>query len=210
MLPRRRFLTSLIALLLTAHGTLAQEEEKPPVLTEKILATSPDRKFAMRITYDKTLNDQMLNADNPKPEHNIFSNTISMIEIVSVPKRNVVATLFDPEKEGGNNFEDITLLWSSDSKWCAFSWTFPRVGYTTVYHLRGEEFEAANVPEDLNLPTEGDIRNEHIKPVRWVKPGVLQLAVERVFRGDYEGDDYSGFTARFDGKGKFKVLKKIR
>jgi hypothetical protein len=204
-----RFVTSLIVALLMAQRTLAQEEEKPPVPTEKILETSPDGKFAMRIKYDKTLNDQMLSANNPKPAHDIFSEAISMIELFSLPEKEVVATLFDPEKEVGNNFE-ITLLWSSDSKWCAFSWSYPRTGYTTVYHLRGKKFEAANKPEELSPPTKGSVRNEHILPKRWVKPGTLELSVERVFRGNDEGDGVSGFTARFDGKGKFQILKKIR
>jgi hypothetical protein len=201
-----RILTLVISLVLIAQGTVAQEEEKPAVVAEKILETSPDGKFAMRIKYDKTLNDQMLSADNPKPAHDIFSEAISMIELVSVPEKEVAATLFDPEKEMGNNF-GITLLWSSDSKWCAFSWSYPRTGYTTVYHLRGQKFEAANKPEELSPPTKGSVRNEHIIPKRWVKPGTLELSVDRVFRG--EGDGVSGFIARFDGKGKFQILKKL-
>lgn len=205
-----RILTSLIALVLLAHGAFAQEQQKPPASAEKIVATSPGRKFAMRLTYDKTLNDQMLKADNPKPAHNIFPQAITMIELVSLPAKKVVGTLFDAEKEGGNNPDDITLLWSSDSKWCAFYWTYPRAGYTTVYHLRGEAFEAAHGPEDLTLPAKGDVRSERIKPVRWIKPGLLQLSVDRIFRGDSEGDDYTGFTARFDGKGKIQIVKKIR
>src|SRR5688500_13490680 len=131
-----RILPSFIGLILIAHGTLAQEPEERPVLAEKILEPSPDAKFAMRIKYDKTLNDRMLSADNPKPAHDIFSEAISMIELVSLPDKEVAATLFDPEKEMGNNFS-ITLLWSSDSKWCAFAPSYPRTGYTTVYLLRG-------------------------------------------------------------------------
>lgn len=44
----------------------------------------------------------------------------------------------------------------------------------------------------------------------WLKPGVLELSIERVLRGDAEGDGVAGFTASFDGKGKFKILKKKR
>ena len=203
-----RILTLVIGLVLIAQGTVAQEEEKPPALAEKILETSPDGKFAMRIKYDKSLNDKMLSGNNPKPEHDIFSLAISMIELVSLPEKEAVATLFDSEKEG-NNF-GVTLLWSSDSKWCAFFLSYPRTGYTTVYHLRGKKFEAANKPEDLSPPTKGDVRHEHITPKRWVKPGTLELSVERVFRGDNEGDGVTGFIARFDGKGKFQILKKLR
>lgn len=206
-----RILTPVIGLILIAQGSLAQQEEKPAVtIAESLRDTSPDGKFAMRIKYDKNLNDGMLRADNPKPENNIFSETISMIELVSLPEKKAVATLFDPEKEFGNNFHDITLLWSSDSKWCAFYWSYPRTGYTAVYHLLGEKFKAVNEPGALSPPAKGDVRNEYIIPKRWAKPGTLELSVERVFRGDGEGDGVNGFTARFDGKGKFQILKKIR
>jgi hypothetical protein len=205
-----RILPSLIVLILIAHSVLAQAEEKPTATPAEILRdTSPDGKFALRTKYDKTLNDKMLNANNPKPDHNIFSETISLIELVSLPEKEVAATLFDATREFGNNFE-ITFLWSSDSKWCAFYLGYPRTGSTTVYHLDGKEFKAANKSEELNLPTKGSVRNEYIIPKRWVSPGVLELSVERVFHGKDKGDNYSGFTARFDGKGKFRVLEKIR
>ncbi|HYJ04142.1 MAG TPA: hypothetical protein VEX43_03350 [Chthoniobacterales bacterium] len=204
-----RIFILVIGLVLIAQGTLAQEEEKPPVLMEKIVETSPDGKFAMRIKYDKALNDRMLSGNNPKPPHDIFSQAISMIELVSLPEKEAVAILFDAEKEGGNTF-GITLLWSTDSKWCAFFLSYPRTGYTTVYNLRGKKFKAVNKPEDLSPPTKGSVRNEHIIPKRWVKPGTLQLSVERVFRGDDEADGVNGFIARFDGKGKFQILRKIR
>lgn len=206
-----RILTSIIGLILIAHSSLAQEEEKPTATIAEILRdTSPDGKFAMRIKYDKDLNDRMLRADNPKPKSNIFSEAITIIELVSLPDKEAAATLFNAAKDFGNYFHDITLLWSSDSKWCAFYFSFPRTGHTAVYHLSGEKFKAANKAEELTPPTKGSVRNEYISPVRWVKPGVLQLDVERVFRGDYAGDGYSAFTVRFDGKGKFQILKKIR
>jgi len=206
-----KILTSVISLILMAQASLAQESEKPPVtIAENLRDTSPDGKFAVRMKYDQDLNDRMLGANNPRPENNIFSLAITMIELVSLPEKEVVATLYDAAKDFGNNF-GITLLWSSDSKWCAFYSSYPRIGYTTVYHLSGKEFKAANKPEELSPPTKGPVRNEYISPKRWVKPGTLELNVERVFRGDYtDADDYSAITVRFDGKGKFQILKKIR
>ena len=60
------------------------------------------------------------------------------------------------------------------------------------------------------MPSKGDVRNEYIEPVRWVKPGVLELSVQRIYRGDEPSGDTTGFTASFDGKSKWKVLKKKR
>ena len=65
----------------------------------------------------------------------------------------------------------MTLLWSADSKWCAFYYAQPRVGYTGVFRLSGSEFKAVNRPEELVATNKGDVRNEYIKPTKWLKPG---------------------------------------
>ncbi len=175
---------------------------------EKIRDVSPDKKFAMRIRYDAETNKQLIEGEKADAEK-IFSETIMAIELVSLPSRQVVANLLpDEELGGGNNYDEITLVWSPDSKWCAFYWNFPRVGYTTVYRQRGDKFVELNKPEDLKVDVKGDVRNEYIRPLRWTKPGVLVLEQLSIFRGEI-GDAKFQFTASFDEKsGKFRVISK--
>lgn len=104
---------------------------------EKIRDTSPDGKFAMRIQCDS----------EPDDLENIDSSTITAIDLVSLPDKKVVAGLL-PTDDVGTTFSEVTLMWSADSKWCAFYYAQPRVGYTGVFRLSGSEFKAVNKPED--------------------------------------------------------------
>ena len=203
--------TAAILLILFASQLPAAEpaEDPKPELTEKISLPSPDGKYALRIMYDAALNEKMTAHNRPEND-GIFSNAMHELAIVSLPAKEIMHDLTEITFQEGNNFEGLTLLWASDSKWCAFYHRFPRVGYTRVYHLAGDKFKLAHKPYDLGVPSKGDVRNEHIEPVRWVKPGVLELSVERVYDGDEPGGDTTGFTASFDGRGKWKVLKKKR
>ena len=176
---------------------------------EKIRAVSPDKKFAMRIRYEAETNKQLIEGEKAAAEK-IFSETIKAIELVSLPSRQVVANLLpDEELGGGNNYDDITLVWSPDSKWCAFYWNFPRVGYTTVYRQRGDKFVELNKPEDLKVDVKGDVRNEYIRPLRRTKPGLLVFEQLSIFRGGEIDDAKFQFTASFDEKsGKFRVISR--
>jgi hypothetical protein len=62
-----------------------------------------------------------------------------------------------------------------------------RVTYTYVYHLSGDGFVAMGAAEELTIDVKGDVRNEYVNPIRWVKPGVLLLEQYDIFRGG-EGD----------------------
>src|SRR4051812_19292958 len=188
-----------------ADASPTPEASPTPALAEKIQNKSPDGKYALRIGYDSSMTEA-----TSEPEKEIDSTAIQAIAIVSLPGKEVVRDLTDDVTSGGNNFDSLKLLWSSDSKWCALYFSFPRVGYTSVFHLDGGKWELAHKPDELNVPTKDDVRNEHIAPVRWIKPGILELSVERIYRGEAEGDGLTGFTASFDGKGKFKILKKKR
>ncbi len=175
----------LLTFVLAATAVFGASETE--LLTEKIRDVSPDGKYAFRIIYDRALNEQMLPKETA-PKGGIFSQTIDSMAIVSLPQKGVIHELTEAVLRGGNEFRDITLLWSVDSKWCAFYCTYPRVGYTLVFHLRGDKFTPAHPPDEL----------ENMTPVRWAKPGVLDLRVE----------DAPALTANFDGKGKVKFLKK--
>lgn len=203
---RRLLCWSLVALSIAMPQLLRAEEGAP---AEKIRDKSPDGKFAMRISYKGEENKQLIDGENAD-EEKIFSETITAIELVSLPAKQVVAKLMSENDLGeGYNYGDITLVWSSDSKWCAYYWSFPRVGYTTVYHLRGDKFVAVNEPEALRTDVKGDVRNEYIKPLHWTRPGVLILDQMSIFRGENASDSDLQLTAALDPRsGKFKVVSK--
>jgi hypothetical protein len=101
------------------------------------------------------------------------------------------------------------LIWSPDSKWVAFPLSEGhRITDTHVYHRSGEEFTQLETG-NLRVDAKGDVRNEYVTPVRWVKPGVLLLEQFDIFRGG-EGEDATyRFTANFDEKtGRFRIISK--
>jgi hypothetical protein len=51
----------------------------------------------------------------------------------------------------------------------------------------------------------GDVRNEYIKPTKWVKPGVLDLEQYDILRGEDASDVKLQLTAGVKN-GKFGVL----
>ncbi len=157
--------------------------------------TSPDGKFAMRIQCD----------GEPADPENIDSVLITAIDLVSLPEKKVVARLL-PTDDVGTTFSEVTLLWSADSKWCAFYYAQPRIGYTSVFRLGGSGFKAANKPEELMGKVKGDVRNEYIKPTKWLKPGQLQLEQYSIMRGgDGDSDSKLQLTAGLNPKGKFVI-----
>jgi hypothetical protein len=165
---------------------------------EKIRDTSPDGKFAMRIQCDS----------EPDDPENIDSAVITAIDLVSLPDKKAVASLL-PKDDVGTTFSEVTLMWSADSKWCAFYYAQPRVGYTGVFRLSGSEFKAVNKPEELVATNKGDVRNEYIKPTKWLKAGTLQLEQYSIMRGgDGESDVKLQLTAGLNPKGKFVIISK--
>jgi uncharacterized protein YecT (DUF1311 family) len=175
----------------------ASETENSPAKFEKIRDISPDGNFAMRISC----------SSEPEDPNNIDSSLITAVQLVSLPSKKAVMNL--PQNYSGSAAD---LIWSQDSKWLAFSiYSGPRVSDTYVYHSSGDFFIKLEAQE-LRVDVQGDVRNEYVNPVRWVKPGVLLLEQNDVFRG--EGKDANHrFTASFDDKtGNFRIIsnKKVR
>ena len=167
----------------------AAAQESPP--TEIIRHPSPDKKFAMRILCDSV----------PEDPKNIEAAIVKAVDIVSLPGKEVVASL------SGGEYDGFKLIWASDSKWCAFYYmSGPRVGDTNVYHLEGDKFVLLET-EQMSVDAKGDTRNQYIEPVRWVKPGTLLLKQYTIFRGG-TGDSTIQFTVRFDNDGKFHIISK--
>jgi hypothetical protein len=180
----RVFVSLLSCVVLSAPLSRAEQSAN----WEKITAVSPDKKFAMRIVCDSEPND---------PE-NIDSSSVKAIELVALPGKEVVGQLSAGEYGG------VHLVWSSDSKWCAFySMSGSRVGDTTVYRLQNDKFVGLDSGQ-ISVPVKGDARNQYIEPIRWLKPGTLLLKQHTIFRSG--GDSSIQFTVRFDESGKFHLI----
>jgi len=159
---------------------------------------SPDKKFAVRIAYDPSLLPE--NGEDIPPE------AIRKLELTAIPSEEVVLDFSD--EEGGLEGK---VVWSPDSKWFAYALKLgQRVTETHVCHRSGDRFEKLKT-EYLGVDPGGDVRNEYVKPLRWVKPGTLLLEQFSIFRGG-AGDARIQFTVRFDEDGKFHIItkKKIR
>jgi hypothetical protein len=180
-----------------------------PSFAEKIRDVSPDKRFAMRISYDAELNNQVIKAESADADK-IFSQTIKAIELVSLPGKSVVANCLADQELGGE-YDYIILVWSPDSKWCAFYAAAPRFGYTTVYKQRGDKFVPLTQHDDLSVEIEGHVLHEYIRPVKWIKPGVLVLEQSAIFSHGSADERPIRFTTKFDEKtGKFRIISKKR
>jgi hypothetical protein len=163
---------------------------------EKIRDISPDGKFAVRISCSSEPED---------PDKYIDPNLITAVELISLPSKKIVITLFTNAEL---TFGYERSVWSQDSNWFAVSFSSVRFSDTSVYHRSGEKF-ADFKTDELRVDTKGDVRNEYVRPVRWLKPGSLLLEQYDIFRGG-EGEDATyRFTAKFDEKtGKFQITSK--
>jgi hypothetical protein len=175
--------------LISTQAVYAQESEK----IEKIRDTSPDRKFALRISY----------SSEPEDAKNIDPDLITAVELVSLPSKRVVMNVGQPYVSAPR------LIWAKDSNWFAYPLASgSRVTDTYVYHRSGEEFTQLET-ENLRVDVKGDVRNEYVNPIRWVKPGVLLLEQYDIFRGGNGEDATYQFSATFDEKtGKFQIISK--
>jgi hypothetical protein len=171
----------------------AEDEESG----EKIVSVSPDKKFAVRITYDPSFSEQYAE----KLEGGITAEATQGIDLVTMPTKEVALDLRG--EEGALD----KAAWSPDSKWFAYGLSLgPRVTETRVCHRKGDKFEQLHT-ENLSVESGGDTRNQYIKPVKWLSPGTLVLEQMEIFRGG-AGDSTIQFTVKFDDQGKFKVINK--
>ena len=159
---------------------------------EKIADVSPDKKLGVRITCES----------EPDDSKKIDPDSIAAVELVALPSKKRVMEL-SRSYDGA----PAKIYWSQDSNWFALAVSEgPRVTETSVFHRDGNEFEKLDA-EDLRVETKGDVRNEYIEPVRWLKPGTLLLKQITIFRGE-AGDSTIEFTVRFYQYGKFRVIGK--
>lgn len=184
--------TALIGLCLAVRLAFAEDAGS----WEKITDLSPDKKLGVRITCES----------EPEDPAKIDPGSITAVDLVLLPSKKRVMEL-SRSYDGA----PARIFWAQDSKWFALSVSEgPRVTDTEVYHRGGDEFEKLDT-EGMTVDTGGDVRNQYIEPVRWLKPGTLVLTQLTIFRGD-KGDSTIQFTVRFDQSGKLYVVgkKKIR
>jgi hypothetical protein len=188
---RQQFVSAL-ALALFFASAAARTEEIPTA--EKITDFSPDKKFAVRIAYDPSLLSE--SGDEIPPE------ATRKLKLISMPGEEVLLDF--SEEEGGLKGK---IIWSQDSRWFAYALSLgQRVTETRVCHRSGDRFEKLKT-EYLGVDPGGDVRNEYVTPLRWVKSGTLALEQFSIFRGG-AGDAKIQFTVRFDEHGKFHVISK--
>jgi hypothetical protein len=164
---------------------------------------SPDGRFAIRVDVEPgTANSEEVDA-----------NEVIGIRLVAVASGKTVATLL-PEDIVGTNYSGVRLVWSSDSQWCAFYYSHPRVGYLHVFHRVGSKFVEVPGTDDLRVGVErwmgvkgASARNEYRKPLRWLEPGRLLIEQWSIVRiPDGEPDDLTlRLTAQYR-KGRFRVV----
>jgi hypothetical protein len=193
-----------VALALVAQSIGAQEAG----VAEKIRDVSPDQKFAVRILYDEKENERVAAEFKDRPGKHpladgIFWPSIKAIELVSMPSKEKVADLIDPER---SMTSDYTLIWSADSHWCALYQNEVNSGYTSVFNERDGKFVKLQDADDLHV-IKGDFRKEWIQPTKWAKPGVLILIDEAIGNS---GVVKFEVTVRFDAEGKIHVIRQKR
>jgi len=159
---------------------------------EKITDLSPDKKFGVRITCES----------EPEDRAKIDPGSVAAVDLVLLPSKRRVMEL-----SRSYNGAPARIFWAQDSKWFALSVPEgPRVTDTEVYHRGGDEFEKLDT-EGMTVDTGGDVRNQYIEPVRWLKPGTLVLTQLTIFRGD-KGDSTIQFNVRFEQDGRFFMSNK--
>jgi len=164
---RRAFLT-LLLFGWTIIGSAQQDSS--------VKFPSPDGRFALRISENLE---------------------IRLIETSGIILINLGNLYVEPET---SRREETILVWSADSKWAAYAQRGPgyRSGYTTVYFWNGVAFEEVRLPAKLPEPvidsSKVKIKGGAVWPLRWLKPGELELSSESM--GERRDDGGAHYTAK--------------
>ena len=148
----------------------------PSLIAEEIKYPSPDGRFALRI------------GDDLK---------IDLIETSGKILVDLGKLYVDPDT---SRREETILVWSPDSKWAAYGTRNQVSGQTAVYLWNGVAFEEvrlpANLPEPKIEPRKGSggvkLKGYALAPLRWLKPGELELSNESMGIGREDGGRYTG------------------
>lgn len=179
---------ALLIFLLGCWGVGLAEE------TPAIKCPSPDGRFALRI------------ADHLK------------VDLIEKASEKVMVDLGNLYSRYLEHPDETVLVWSSDSKWAAYGTRGDREGDTTVYFWNGSAFEEIRLPDDLPGPDikfrkgSGSVKNYGgaVKPLRWVKPGELEISSDSMMLSRDDGATYTGvvvITVAFDAQHHGSVKK---
>lgn len=158
---------------------------------EYVASKSPDGKFALRVSRG----DQQ-----PYPQSDGIVDAKSRRAILDLGADQV----FDPEAK---------LLWSTDSQWAAY---FRRTkddgddAATRVFVRNGESFDEIKMPQisPPKIPdgaSPADKQHDRVKPIRWTKPGLLELEYEII--SDSWGRTAEQLSIQFDKDLHASVVK---
>jgi hypothetical protein len=163
----RTFLVALACCVIYLCPSLAAEEIKYP---------SPNGRFALRISEDLK---------------------IDLIETSGRILVDLGKLYVDPDS---SYQEKPLLVWSADSKWAAYGTRNQVSGQTTVYFWNGVAFEEVrlpgNLPEPKIEPRKGSggvkLKGYALAPLRWLRPGELELSNELMGTGREDGARHTG------------------
>jgi hypothetical protein len=167
----RRFIFIAFACCTTYPcASLAAEEMKFP---------SPDGRFALRVSEDLK---------------------IDLIETSGKILVDLGKLYVDPDT---SRREETILVWSADSKWAAYGTRNQVSGQTAVYFWNGVAFEEVRLPANLPEPKieprkeSGGVKLKGyaLAPLRWLKPGELELSNESMGIGREDGAKYTAKIA---------------
>ena len=175
----QRLILPLVLLCSLAVAAVAEEKQPPTKFP------SPDKRFALRISSPED--------DEMKAELIEKGSGKTMVDL-GMPHHRYV------------------LVWSADSKWFAYCNRADKSAELSVYFWNGTAFENIELPEE-NFPaaspdvpdSAGAVKNYGgaVEPLRWSKPGELQLAADATMLGRGDGRTYLGmlrFTLSFDAQ----------
>jgi hypothetical protein len=146
-----------------------------PLIAEEIKYPSPDGRFALRINQDLK---------------------VDLIETSGRIMVDLGKLYVDPDT---SYQEQPFLVWSADSKWAAYGTRNQVSGQTAVYFWNGVAFEEVRLPANLPEPKiefrKGSggvkLKGYALAPLRWLKPGELELSNELSGFGRDDGKKYT-------------------
>src|SRR6266545_1340790 len=181
---------AFVILLLTCCASLGIAED-----TSALKFPSLDRRFALRVADLK-------------------------VDLIETPSGKVMLDLGTlwVDREDARNKDEPALVWSSDSKWLAYGTRTLQSGSTTVYFWDGSAFKElalpAKLPEPKIKPRKGDsgvkLKGYAVEPLKWIKPGELELSSKLMGEGRDIGFHYTGsieITVTFDTRHRASVKK---